>query len=223
MTQPTANLSIGLETSQAKNDLADLKKWLQTEMRALVVDIDPLSLDKAVRTRLARRPYVVRLDTREMEGELANAKIGERLGKAGKKFSESLAKSKSRISDDLHTAIREGFSGSHSVRWNRETLIRQVRSALQEGFAEKREVNLGKDALYHSIHDQVQRALVGHSLQVKVSTQGQVAPTPKHPIGPLAADVLQLSQQGGDPHQKPPATRPCFGSRTNSHCAKPTP
>ena len=47
----------------------------------------------------------------------------------------------------------------------------------------------------------------------------------QHPIRPLTADRLQPSNQsvGGQGHQNSPATRPCLGSRTNSHCSSPTP
>ena len=47
----------------------------------------------------------------------------------------------------------------------------------------------------------------------------------QHPIRPLTADRLQPSNKsvGGQGHQNSPATRPCLGSRTSSHCSSPTP
>lgn len=180
MTNPTANLSIGLKTGKAKQDLAELKKWLQTEMRSIAVSIDPQSIDRSVANYLRQRTFKIKVNTKDLSAEIEN-EVGLALDRAMRK-QRDLRWNQAALQGGLKAALEGTFGQRRRVNFDADHLRGELGAAISSVFGQPHKVNID------AAHLRAQLTAAG---TVSVSGAGGAA----HSVRELAPEIAATIKQ----------------------------
>jgi TP901 family phage tail tape measure protein/lambda family phage tail tape measure protein len=161
--QATANLSVGIKTEKARQDLLELKRWLQTEMRSIAVSIDPSSIDRSIAGYLKQRTFKISVNTKALSQEIQND-VGIALDRAMAKRRD-LAWNQDALRGGLKAALEGTFGQRRRVNFDAGTLRGELSQTMATAFADNHKVNI--DGVH--LRAQVQAALGGANLPVGVS------------------------------------------------------
>lgn len=146
---PTAQLSIGLNTSAAKASLLELKKFLGESVRNVAVSIDPTSIDRQIAGYFKQRTFKFRVDPnsfKDISGEI-----------------------KDQISRGVADAFRTVDGRVRELRWNREQFYGSLKTAIDGQFGNRqRRLEFDRVTLVASIQDALKLAFATPQ-QVKVA------------------------------------------------------
>jgi hypothetical protein len=129
----TAQLNVGINTEQAKRDLAELRKTMEGTATKLVISVDPTSVDRDIQRYLKQRTFKVSVNTRALGDEIAND-VGIALDRAFARDGRKLAWNVAALRGGLNSAIDPIFNDSQRrLRFDRERLVTDLREAVTVG------------------------------------------------------------------------------------------
>lgn len=157
----TANLSVGLDTSQAFESLKRLRQEMQNQPHKLLISVDPTSVDQDIQRYLKQRTFKISVNTRAMGDEIAND-VGVALDKAFNRSERKLSWNVAALRGGMNAAVEAAFNDSgRRLRFDRNRLVDELEASVGGSMGMQHIVNINREALTESVRAAVATGLAG--------------------------------------------------------------
>lgn len=187
----TANLKVGIDTSEAKESLRRLRAEMQNQPHNLLISVDPTSVDRDIQRYLKQRTFKISVNTKALGQEIAND-VGIALDRAFAREGRKVSYNQASLRGSLNAAIDGVFNDKERrLRYDRERLVTDLRTSVNGALDYKHNIAINAAGLTAEVRAAVAAGLAGGVVKVGGVAPGQAAASASQGLGPDLNTVLQ--------------------------------